>query len=69
MSEILVPFEQKPIIEIDIDYTEDPKWGWIPSGWHITQMLADGSTRLVSEARIASYSINQPIGAEEFLLK
>jgi hypothetical protein len=29
-------------------------------------MLADGSKRLVAEAKVTSYSINQPIGIEEF---
>ena len=61
-----VYFEQKLIVAIDIDYTEDSRWGWIPSGWRVTEMLADGSKRLVAEARVSSYSINQPIGIEEF---
>ena len=61
-----VYFEQKLIVAIDIDYAQDAQWGWIPNGWRITEMLSDGSKRLVSEARVSSYSINQPIGAEEF---
>jgi hypothetical protein len=66
VNQFLVPFEGKPILQMNIDYVEDPKWGWIPSGWQVTQMLDDGSTRLVSEAKVTSYSINQPISAEEF---
>ena len=69
VSQILVGFEQKPIITTDIDYIEDAKWGWIPNGWRVTQMLADGSSRLVSEARVTGYSINQPIGIEEFQIR
>ena len=34
-------FEQKLIVDIDIDYVEDPRWGWIPNGWRVTEMLAD----------------------------
>ena len=59
-------FETKTIVEIDIDYVEDARWGWIPNGWRVSQMLDDGTTRLVSEAKVTSYSINQPIGIEEF---
>jgi len=61
-----VYFEQKLIVAIDIDYVEDARWGWIPNGWRVTEMLADGSKRLVCEAKVSSYSINQPIGIEEF---
>ena len=61
-----VYFEQKLIVAIDIDYVEDARWGWIPNGWRITEMLSDGSKRLVCEARVSSYSINPPIGMEEF---
>jgi hypothetical protein len=59
-------FEQKLIAEIDIDYVEDARWGWIPNGWRVTQLLADGSRRLVSEAKVTSYNINEPIGSKEF---
>lgn len=61
-----VYFEQKLIVAIDIDYMEDTRWGWIPAGWRVTEMLADGSERLVTEAKVSSYSINQPIRIEEF---
>jgi hypothetical protein len=59
-------FEQKTIADIVIDYTEDPRWGWIPGGWRITEMLSDGSKRQVTVAKVTGYSINVPIGAEEF---
>jgi hypothetical protein len=62
----LVMFEQKVIVDIDIDYAQDSRWGWIPSGWRVTERLGDGSKRLVAEAKVSSYSINQPIAAEEF---
>jgi hypothetical protein len=61
-----VYFEQKLIVAIDIDYVEDARWGWLPNGWRVTEMLADGSKRLVAEARVSSYNINQPTGIEEF---
>lgn len=59
-------FEQKLIADIDIDYVHDASWGWIPSAWRVTEMLADGSRRLVGVARVTSYQINAQIPAEEF---
>jgi len=66
VSRYMVSFEQKETVDIDIDYVHDARWGWIPSGWRVTEMLSDGSKRLVSVAKVTSYSINAPIGPEEF---
>jgi hypothetical protein len=65
VSRYRVAFEQMFMVDIDIDYISDPRWGWIPSGWRVSEMLADGSVRQVAEARVSSYSINQPIRIEE----
>jgi hypothetical protein len=61
ISRYVVEFEQRTIVDIDIDYVQDSQWGWIPNGWQITEMLADGSKRLVTVAKVASYSVNQPV--------
>jgi hypothetical protein len=66
VSRYMVSFEQNHIVDIDIDYTQDARWGWIPSGWRVTEMLSDGSRRQIAAARVTSYSINVPIGAETF---
>lgn len=66
VSRYSVMFEQKLMINIEIDYAQDPKWGWIPSGWQIAEMLADRSSRLVVVAKVSSYSVNLPIRVEEF---
>lgn len=66
ISRCAVFFEQKFIVDIEIDYAQDSQWGWIPNGWRITEMLADGTRRLVSEAKVSTYTINQSIGSEEF---
>lgn len=66
VSRYVVAFEQKTIADIEIDYARDARWGWIPSGWRITQMLADGSKRLVAVAKVTNYTINAPIEADEF---
>jgi hypothetical protein len=65
VSEYFLLFEQKRIADIDIDYVRDPRWGWVPSGWRVTEMLADGSRRLVAVAKVTSYSINAPNDAAE----
>lgn len=62
----LVAFQERLIAEVNIDYVEDAQWGWVPSGWRVSQMLDDGSTRLLADARVSTYSINQPIASEEF---
>lgn len=66
VSRYMVSFEQNHIVDIDIDYVRDARWGWIPSGWRVTEMLSDGSRRLVAVAKVTSYSINAPMGTEEF---
>jgi hypothetical protein len=62
VSRYMVSFEQKETVDIDIDYVHDARWGWIPSGWRVTEMLSDGSKRLVAVAKVTSYAINVPIG-------
>lgn len=54
------------VLDIDIDYVQDARWGWIPSGWRVTEMLSDGSRRLLATAKVVSYSVNVPIGTAEF---
>jgi hypothetical protein len=66
VSRYVVSFEQKIIVDVDIDYAQDARWGWVPSAWRVTEMLSDGSRRLVAVAKVTSYSINAPIGTEEF---
>ena len=62
----VVVAEQRKIVDMDIDYVQDQRWGWIPRGWRVTQMLADGSTRRVSTATVSTYSINTAIPPQEF---
>src|SRR5262245_2822176 len=39
-------FEFQLMVDIDVEYSEDARWGWVPSGWRVSQRLADGSTRV-----------------------
>jgi hypothetical protein len=66
VSRYRIAFEQIYMVDIDIDYAADPRWGWIPSGWRVSERLADGSMRLVADAKVSSYAINLPIGSNEF---
>jgi hypothetical protein len=66
IARFVVLFEQKWIVDVDIDYRQDQRWGWIPSAWRVTEMLSDGTMRLVSTATVTSYSVNASIPAEQF---
>jgi len=66
ISRMAVLFEQKWIADIEIDYTRDSRWGWIPSAWRTTEMLSDGRKRLVNSATVRSYSINNSISPAQF---
>ena len=58
VSRLALYFEQRPIVDMDIDYRQDARWGWVPTGWRIIEMLADGMRRLSSAATVTNYSIN-----------
>jgi hypothetical protein len=66
VSRYRIYFQQKLVEDIEIDYTEDPRWGWIPIGWQIAQMKADGSTSKSAVSKVTAYTINLPINSEEF---
>lgn len=53
-------------IPLQIKLAVDSRWGWVPSGWRLTQLLAESSRRVLSDAKVSSYSINEPIGSEQF---
>jgi len=59
-----VEFEQWMMVEMDIDYVHDLRWGWIPSGWEVSGRLADGSFRPISQAKVISYRINLPVAID-----
>ncbi|HYS97678.1 MAG TPA: hypothetical protein VEM94_04705 [Candidatus Dormibacteraeota bacterium] len=65
ISRYIVEFEQRTIVDMDIDYVRDAQWGWVPNAWRITEMLADGSKRLVTVAKVSSYNINSPVRIED----
>jgi len=45
-------------VDMDIDYVRDASHGWIPTGWRVTELIADGSRRLVSTAKVSRYTIH-----------
>jgi hypothetical protein len=53
-------------VDIEIDHKQDARWGWIPAGWRVIAVQADGSRRQVSTATVTSYAINEPIPVREF---
>jgi hypothetical protein len=63
---IALAFEQTIMVDIEIDHKQDARWGWIPAGWRVIAVQADGSRRQVSTATVTSYAINEPIPVREF---
>ena len=69
MTRLAVLFEQKAIVDVDIDYRRDPKWGWVPSGWRVVEMTSDHTRRLVAQAMVSAYGINVPLDPDRFSLR
>lgn len=57
VSRFVLMFENSCIVDIDVDYTRDARHGWIPTGWRVTELLADGTRRVLSTAKVSSYII------------
>lgn len=55
----LALFEQRVMIDLEIDHTQDRKWGWVPGGWRVTEKLSDGTKRVLSVAKVTHYTINE----------
>jgi len=57
VSRFVLIFENSCVVDMDIDYMRDVRYGWIPTGWRVTERLADGSRRLLSTAKVSSHAI------------
>ena len=58
VSRFVLMFENTCVVDMDIDYVRDASHGWIPTGWRVTELIADGSRRLVSTAKVSRYTIH-----------
>ena len=58
VTRMALVFEQKFVVDMDIDYRHDARWGWVPSGWQISELLGDGTRRLISTATVTDYAVN-----------
>jgi hypothetical protein len=58
VSRLVLLFENSCVVDMDIDYERDARYGWIPAGWRVTELLADGSRRLLSTARVSTHAID-----------
>ena len=57
VSRFVLGFENSCVVDMDIDYMRDARYGWIPVGWRVTELLVDGSRRLLSTAKVSSHAI------------
>lgn len=54
------------LFKIDIDYSNNPKFGWIPKQWRINKLNRDGSVRETSRGTVADLVYNLDFPASEF---
>jgi hypothetical protein len=57
VTRLVLMFENTCLVDMDIDYMRDARYGWIPLGWRVTELLADGSRRLLSTAKVSKRAI------------
>lgn len=55
-----------PHTTIDIEYTDDPAQGPVPTQWTVREFDSDGSLMQQEDAKVTSYEINKEIPADEF---
>jgi hypothetical protein len=66
VTRYIVLFEQRIMVDVDVDYVTDPRAGWVPGAWRVTEKLTDGTKRVLSTAKVTSYAINEPVAAAQF---
>ena len=54
--------------QLDIDYAVDEVAGWVPSAWHTWFMFHNGSVGSQCTATVKSYSLNEPLEDENFVI-
>lgn len=55
-------------IQIDISYSNDPRYGWIPTSWNIALMDAHGGIEESWDTRSVKYELNEIIPDSAFQL-
>jgi hypothetical protein len=50
----------------DFEHSFDPEHGWVPSGWTMTWVDADGALKMSKRSRVTKWSLNEPVAPERF---
>ncbi len=56
----------KPTVQIDIEFTSDAKFGFVPSGWKLLFLRPSGAINTSQVATVQSVAINDPISDDQF---
>lgn len=57
----------QPVMQIDVEYREDPSWGMLPVRWSATRYLANsGKLRESYDVDVTRIAINQPVDRSFF---
>jgi hypothetical protein len=60
--------EGKERLRQDVEYTQDPAHGWIPTKWNMVFVDEDGSWVVSKTYEVTRYTLNEPIAPERFEL-
>jgi hypothetical protein len=53
-------------VKLDISYQQDPKHGWVPSEWDVTELASADVVLRSFTAKVSDYAINVPLDAALF---
>jgi hypothetical protein len=54
----LLYLRNKTVVDVEIDYSRDSRWGWLPSGWRVLRANSDGSLWQSAVASVTGHMIN-----------
>jgi hypothetical protein len=53
-------------VSIEIKYSSDPQYGWVPTSWNYAYLLPKGEVRESISCKVTHYEINKPISDDTF---
>jgi hypothetical protein len=51
---------------LDVDYSRDAKWGWVPSMWRLVYLTRDGRIESTADCQVTEYRLGHTIPPDRF---